>query len=246
MDFTLHIWRQKDQESPGNFVRYQVANISGDTSFLEMLDALNDDLIAKDEDAVVFDYDCREGICGACSLVINGYPHGKKLSTTTCQLYMREYKNEPELWIEPWRANAFPVIKDLAVDRSAFDEIIQAGGYISVRTGNAPEANEQLVEKHNADEAFNAATCIGCGACVAVCPNASASLFVGAKINHLALLPQGVVEAKDRLRRMLDTMVVQGFGVCSNHRHCEKVCPKNISVSNITKMNQMSTLFKLK
>lgn len=239
MNFKLHIWRQADTNSRGEFCTYNLDNISGDTSFLEMLDALNEQLIHKGEDAVSFDYDCREGICGACSLVINGYAHGEKLTTTTCQLYMREYANCNELWIEPFRADAFPIIKDLSIDRSAFDRIIQAGGYISVHTGNAPDANSQLVGKSNADTAFNSATCIGCGACVAVCPNASASLFVGAKITHLFQLPQGKVEHRTRLKAMLNTMADEGFGVCSNHRHCQEVCPKDISVSNITTINRL-------
>lgn len=238
MNFILHIWRQKNTSTPGRFVTYEIDNIDADTSFLEMLDQLNEQLINKGQDAVVFDYDCREGICGACSLVINGYPHGEKSATTTCQLYMREYKSERELWIEPWRANSFPVIKDLSVDRSAFDRIIQSGGYVSVHTGSAPEANNILVAKKHADEAFHAAECIGCGACVAVCPNASASLFVSAKISHLALLPQGQVESKKRAKKMLESMEKEGFGSCSNHRHCERVCPKGISLVNITRMNQ--------
>ena len=239
MNFTLHIWRQKLTDKEGDFVTYQIDNIDGDTSFLEMLDQLNEQLILKNEDAIVFDYDCREGICGACSLVINGYPHGEKEATTTCQLYMREYKNEPELWVEPWRANSFPVIKDLTVDRSSFDRIIQSGGYISVHTGSAPEANNTLVEKGASDEAFNAATCIGCGACVAVCPNASATLFVSAKISHLALLPQGDIESDQRAKSMIQSMESEGFGSCSNHRHCEQVCPKGISLQNITRMNKI-------
>ena len=239
MTFILHIWRQKNKSSKGKFVTYQVDNIDDDTSFLEMLDQLNEQLIAKDEDAIVFDYDCREGICGACSLVINGYPHGEKFATTTCQLYMREYKNKNELWVEPWRANSFPVLKDLSVDRSAFDRIIQSGGYISVHTGSAPEANNTLIEKHQADAAFNAATCIACGACVAVCPNASATLFVSAKVAHLALLPQGQIESSERTKNMITTMAQQGFGSCSNHRHCQRACPKDISVKNITRMNKI-------
>ncbi len=239
MNFTLHIWRQKNAESLGNFVTYQIENIDGDTSFLEMLDQLNEQLIEKGDDCVVFDYDCREGICGTCSLVINGHPHGAKNATATCQLYMRDYASQSELWIEPWRASSFPVIKDLAVNRDAFDRIIQAGGFISVRTGSAPEANSQLVSKDNADTAFDAATCIGCGACVAVCPNASASLFVAAKINHFHQLPQGIVESKNRSKRMINQMEVEGFGSCSNHRHCEVVCPQEISVSNITLMNSL-------
>ncbi|MBC8551252.1 MAG: succinate dehydrogenase/fumarate reductase iron-sulfur subunit [Candidatus Thioglobus sp.] len=239
MNFTLHIWRQKSLDCVGDFVIYQVDNIDNDTSFLEMLDYLNEQLITQGEDAIVFDYDCREGICGACSLVINGYPHGEKSATTTCQLYMREYKDQRELWVEPWRANSFPVIKDLTVDRSAFDSIIQSGGYISLHTGSAPEANNILIEKHASDEAFNAAACIGCGACVAVCPNASATLFVAAKVSHLALLPQGDIESKDRAKRMIGKMEDEGFGSCSNHRHCERICPKGVSLQNITRMNKI-------
>ena len=239
MNFILHIWRQKDSSSKGGFKDYNLDNVSDDMSFLEMLDLLNEKLITKNEDCIVFDYDCREGICGACSLVVNGYPHGKKLRTTTCQLYMREYKNEKELWIEPWRADAMPIIKDLIVDRNSFDNIIQSGGFVSVHTGSSPEANSQLVNKQHADDAFNSATCIGCGACAAVCPNASASLFLAAKINHLNKLPQGNVESKTRASKMLQAMVKEGFGVCSNHRHCETVCPKSISTSNIANMNKI-------
>ena len=239
MNFTLHIWRQQNAESLGDFVTYQVDKIDRDTSFLEMLDQLNEQLIEKGDDCVVFDYDCREGICGTCSLVINGHPHGEKKATATCQLYMRDYAYQSELWIEPFRASSFPVIKDLAVEREAFDRIIQAGGFISVSTGSAPEANSQLVSKDDADNAFDAATCIGCGACVAVCPNASASLFVAAKINHFHQLPQGRVESKNRAKRMISQMEVEGFGSCSNHRHCEVICPQEISVSNITLMNKL-------
>lgn len=239
MKFTLHIWRQKTTENSGNFKIYEIDGIDNDTSFLEMLDHLNEQLINQGEDAIVFDYDCREGICGACSLVINGYPHGEKTATTTCQLYMREYQNQRELWVEPWRANSFPVIKDLTVDRTSFDRIIQSGGYVSVHTGSAPEANNTLVEKHASDEAFNSATCIGCGACVAVCPNASATLFVAAKVSHLSLLPQGRIETNDRAQHMINRMEEKGFGSCSNHRHCEKVCPKGISLKNITRMNRI-------
>lgn len=239
MTFTLHIWRQKDADSAGAFETYQIDNIDGDTSFLEMLDQLNEQLLAKDEDCIVFDYDCREGICGACSLVINGYPHGEQVRTTTCQLYMREYVNELELWIEPWRAKAFPIVKDLTVDRSVFDDIIQSGGFVSVHTGSSTDANTLLVNKSQADEAFNSATCIGCGACVAACPNASASLFVAAKINHLHQLPQGKIQSASRAKRMTQAMFNAGFGVCSNHRHCEAQCPKSISVSNIAAMNSI-------
>ena len=239
MTFTLHIWRQKNTQQTGEFITYEIENIDNDTSFLEMLDQLNEQLIAIGEDCIVFDYDCREGICGACALVINGHPHGEKVSTTTCQLYMRDYQNQRELWIEPWRASAFPVIKDLTVNRDSFDKIIQSGGYISVGTGSAPEANSILINKLTADESFNSATCIGCGACVAVCPNSSASLFVAAKITHLSLTPQGAIEQKERVDKMTKTMEDEGFGSCSNHRHCEKVCPKGISIHNITIMNSI-------
>ncbi|MBW5290570.1 MAG: Succinate dehydrogenase iron-sulfur protein [Candidatus Ruthia sp. Asou_11_S2] len=239
MIFTLHIWRQKNVNTQGEFVVYEIDNVDSDTSFLEMLDQLNERLITQGEDCIVFDYDCREGICGACSLVINGYPHGEKLATTTCQLYMREYQNQSELWIEPWRANSFPVIKDLTVDRSAFDRIIQSGGYISMHTGSAPEANNTLVQKHASDGAFNSAACIGCGACVAVCPNASATLFVAAKITHLALLPQGKIESKNRTKKLILKMQSEGFGSCSNRRHCMRACPKDISLQNITRMNRI-------
>ena len=239
MNYTLHIWRQKNAQSKGDFQTYQIEEIDSDTSFLEMLDQLNEQLIGKGEDCVVFDYDCREGICGACSLVINGHPHGEKKTTTTCQLYMREYANQNELWIEPFRADSFPVIKDVLTNRDAFDRIIQAGGYVSTNTGSAPDANAQLVKKADADAAFDAATCIGCGACVAVCPNASASLFVSAKIAHLDYLPQGKVQSDSRAVNMVRQMELEGFGSCSNHRHCESVCPQEISVSNITLMNSL-------
>ena len=239
MNFTLHIWRQKNAQSKGDFQTYQIEEIDSDTSFLEMLDQLNEQLIGKGEDCVVFDYDCREGICGACSLVINGHPHGEKKTTTTCQLYMREYANQNELWIEPFRADSFPVIKDVLTNRDAFDRIIQAGGYVSTNTGSAPDANAQLVKKADADAAFDAAVCIGCGACVAICPNASASLFVSAKIAHLDYLPQGKVQSDSRAVNMVRQMELEGFGSCSNHRHCESVCPQEISVSNITLMNSL-------
>ena len=239
MNFTLHIWRQKNAQSQGDFQTYQIDGIDSDTSFLEMLDQLNEKLLDQDEDCIVFDYDCREGICGACSLVINGYPHGEKKATTTCQLYMREYAEQNELWIEPFRAESFPVIKDVLTNRDAFDRIIQAGGYVSTHTGSAPDANSQLVKKVDADAAFDAATCIGCGACVAVCPNASASLFVAAKVAHLDHLPQGKVQSDTRAKNMIRQMELEGFGSCSNHRHCEVVCPQEISVSNITVMNNL-------
>jgi succinate dehydrogenase / fumarate reductase iron-sulfur subunit len=237
MMFTLHIWRQQNAQSTGAFEQYQI-DVSEDTSFLEMLDALNEQLIEQGQDAIAFDFDCREGICGACSLVINGTPHGNHRATTTCQQYMRDYANETELWIEPWRANAFPIIKDLIVDRRAFERIIQSGGYIDIRTGSAPEANTMPIEKYIADEAFDAATCIGCGACVAVCPNASATLFVAAKVNHLSNLPQGQMD-KQRAQKMLLAMEDEGFGGCSNYRECERVCPKEISVNSITKLNKV-------
>ena len=239
MNFTLHIWRQKNTQSAGKFFTYEINDIDSDTSFLEMLDQLNEQLIDKGEDCIVFDYDCREGICGTCSLVINGHPHGEKKATTTCQLYMRDYANQRELWIEPWRAKSFPIVKDLAVKRDAFDRIIQSGGFISVSVGSSPEANSILVNKDDADCAFDSATCIGCGACVAVCPNASASLFIAAKINHFEQLPQGKIESKTRAQRMINQMVEEGFGSCSNHRLCEVVCPKEISVKNIATMNRL-------
>ncbi|MDH5358241.1 MAG: succinate dehydrogenase/fumarate reductase iron-sulfur subunit [Gammaproteobacteria bacterium] len=237
MIFTLHIWRQKDAKSQGYFEQHQI-EASESTSFLEMLDALNEHLISQDKEAIAFDFDCREGICGSCNLVINGTPHGKQHATTTCQQYMRDYVDEKELWIEPWRATAFPVIKDLIVDRTAFDKIMQAGGYIEIRTGSASEANTIPIEKQVADAAFDSATCIGCGACVAACPNASATLFVAAKVTHLSILPQGQID-KERTKKLLEAMEEQGFGSCSNYRECERVCPKEISVSTITTMNKL-------
>ncbi len=237
MNFKLHIWRQRNANTQGYFEQFQI-DVGENTSFLEMLDALNERLILEGREAVAFDFDCREGICGSCNLVINGKPHGKHKATTTCQQYMRDYVEEQELWIEPWRANAFPIIKDLIVDRSAFDRIIQAGGYIAARTGSAPEANTIAIDKQVADDAFDAATCIGCGACVAVCPNASASLFVAAKVSHLSTLPQGEMDSQ-RAYKMLDAMNQQGFGSCSNYRECERVCPKEIKVTTITTMNRL-------
>lgn len=237
MDLTLHVWRQKNPNDPGAMVEYPVKNISSDASFLEMLDQLNEDLIRKGQDPVAFDHDCREGICGACSLVINGHAHGPG-NTTTCQLHMRSFQNGDHIFIEPWRAKAFPIIKDLVVDRSAFDRIIQAGGYISVGAGAAPEANSILVSKTDAEAAFAAAKCIGCGACVAACPNASAMLFVSAKVSQFAHLPQGQVERKSRVLTMVRAMDNEGFGNCSNHAECEAVCPKQIGVLNISLMNR--------
>jgi succinate dehydrogenase / fumarate reductase iron-sulfur subunit len=237
MKISVNIWRQKDAKNKGAFKTYSVDHVSEDMSFLEMLDVLNQQLIHKGEDAIAFDHDCREGICGTCSLYINGRPHGP-LQTTTCQLHMRSFKDGESITIEPWRAKAFPVVKDLVVDRSAFDRIQQAGGYVSVNTGGVPDANVIPIPKKIADEAFDAATCIGCGACVAACKNASASLFVSAKISQLALLPQGHAEAKERAEKMVAQMDAEGFGSCTNTYACEAECPKGISVSNIARMNR--------
>ncbi|QNR22720.1 succinate dehydrogenase/fumarate reductase iron-sulfur subunit [Croceimicrobium hydrocarbonivorans] len=239
MDLKLKIWRQANQNSKGELKDYAIKNVSADSSFLEMMDQLNEELIDKGDDPVVFDHDCREGICGMCSLHINGEPHGPENATTTCQLHMRKFKDGDTIFIEPWRARAFPVIKDLSVDRGAFDRIIEAGGYVNVNTsGNTLDANAIPVPKADADEAFNAATCIGCGACVAACPNASAMLFVSAKVSQLALLPQGKVEAKDRVLHMVNQMDLEGFGNCSNVGACAEECPKEISLENIARMNR--------
>lgn len=239
-DMRLHlkIWRQPDADTPGKFVSFEKENVSPDMSFLEMLDELNEGLIKAGEDPVAFDSDCREGICGMCGLVINGQAHGPRRATTTCQLHMREFKDGDTITIEPWRAKAFPVIKDLVVDRSAFDRIIQAGGYISVATGNAQDANAIPIPKRNADLAMDAAACIGCGACVAACPNASATLFTSAKISQFALLPQGQVERKERAISMVSQMDIEGFGDCSNYGECEAACPKEISISHIARMKR--------
>lgn len=239
MNLTLKIWRQAGPDDKGRMVTYQVKNVNPDMSFLEMLDVLNEDLIAKGEDPVAFDHDCREGICGMCSLYINGEAHGPGRGITTCQLHMRSFKDGDTITIEPWRAKAFPVIKDLVTDRSAFDRIIQAGGYISVNTsGNTIDANAIPIPKENADKAFDAATCIGCGACVATCKNSSAMLFVSAKVSQLALLPQGRVEAKERVLKMVHQMDLEGFGNCTNTGACEVECPKGISLENIARMNR--------
>ncbi len=238
MKFTLKIWRQKDSRSKGKFETYQIDNIPSDASFLEMLDILNDELIRKGEEPVAFDHDCREGICGMCSLHINGRAHGPDEDVTTCQLFMRKFKDGETIWVEPWRAKGFPVIKDLIVDRSAFDKILQAGGYISVNTGNAPDANAIPIPKDDADVAMDAATCIGCGACVATCKNSSAMLFVAAKVSHLAHLPQGKIEATRRVKAMVDKMEELGFGSCTNTGSCEVECPKNISIAHIAKLNR--------
>ena len=239
MNLTLKIWRQKDAKSKGKMETYQVSDISPDSSFLEMLDVLNNELIEKGEDPVAFDHDCREGICGSCSLYINGEAHGPDRLITTCQLHMRKFKDGDTIYIEPWRANAFPVLKDLVVDRSAFDRIQQAGGYVSVNTsGNSQDANAIPIPKEDADSAFDAATCIGCGACAASCKNASAMLFVSAKVAQFAHLPQGQVEAKERVMNMVAQMDKEGFGNCTNTGACEVECPKGISLENIARMNR--------
>lgn len=239
MKLLLKIWRQKDNNSKGKLMEYPISGIEGDMSFLEMLDVLNQELIEKGEEPVVFDHDCREGICGSCSLQINGEPHGPDRLITTCQLHMRKFNDGDTIVIEPFRATAFPVIKDLMIDRSAFDRIQQAGGYISVNTsGNTVDANAIPVEKDKADAAFNAATCIGCGACVAACKNASAMLFTSAKVSQFALLPQGQVEAAERVQNMVRQMDLEGFGNCTNTGACEVECPKGISLENIARMNR--------
>jgi succinate dehydrogenase / fumarate reductase iron-sulfur subunit len=238
MKLKLKIWRQENAQAKGRLETYQVDNISPDQSFLEMLDELNEGLIEKGESPVEFDHDCREGICGTCSLYINGRPHGPQEAATACQLHMRSFKDGDTITIEPWRAKAFPVIKDLVTDRRAFDRIIQAGGFISVNTGGVPDANEIPIPKNIADEAFNSATCIACGACVAACKNASAMLFVSAKISQLALLPQGKVERKERAERMVAQMDAEGFGACTNTQACSVECPKEISFTNIARMNR--------
>ncbi len=237
INLTLKVWRQKGPDG-GEFKNYQAKNISTDASFLEMLDAVNEDLINKGEDPIAFDHDCREGICGSCGFMINGDAHGPEKSTTVCQLHMRHFAEGAQLTLEPWRAKAFPIIKDLMCDRSALDRIMTKGGYISVNTGNAPEANSVPVPKADADEAFASAACIGCGACVASCKNASAALFTSAKITHLALLPQGHPEAERRALRMVGQMDAEGFGACSNTGACSAACPKDISLVNIAKMNR--------
>lgn len=238
MDLTLKIWRQANVDQDGKMVDYSISDVSPDMSFLEMMDMHNEQLINKGEDPVAFDHDCREGICGMCSMFINGEAHGPDRHVTTCQLHMRKFKDGDTIVIEPFRANAFPVIKDLAVDRSAFDRIQHAGGFVSVNTsGNTQDANAIPIDKHNADKAFDAATCIGCGACVASCKNASAMLFVSAKVSQYALLPQGKVEATDRVLNMVKQMDEEGFGNCTNTGACEVECPKGISLENIARMN---------
>jgi succinate dehydrogenase / fumarate reductase iron-sulfur subunit len=238
LDLTLKVWRQAGPDAPGRFETYDAKGIPDSASFLEMLDIVNERIITDGGDPIAFDHDCREGICGMCSLVINGMPHGPNRGVTTCQLHMRSFRSGDTIWIEPFRANAFPVIRDLAVDRRAFDRIVQAGGYVSVRTGSAPEANGLPVPKSDADAAFAAAACIGCGACVAACKNASAMLFVSAKITHLNLLPQGKPEARKRSLAMVRAMDTEGFGNCTNQYECEAVCPKSISADYIRQMNR--------
>lgn len=238
LDLTLHIWRQAGPSKPGAMKTYKVKGVSTHASFLEMLDILNQQLQEKGEEPVAFDSDCREGICGTCSLVINGRPHGPNAGTTTCQLHMRYFRNGDEIWIEPWRAGAFPVQKDLCVDRSAFDRVIAAGGFVTANVGSAPDANAVLVPKVAADRAMDAAACIGCGACVAACPNSSAMLFVAAKLAHLHSLPQGQPERARRTLNMVNAMDEAGFGNCTNHYECEAACPKKISVDYIALMNR--------
>lgn len=238
MKLTLHIWRQKNRESKGRFEQYLLDNVSEDMSFLEMLDVLNEKLLLENKEPVAFEHDCREGICGSCGMTINGVPHGPEKATTTCQLHMRKFKDGDTIYIEPFRSKAFPIIKDLVVDRSAFDRIIQAGGFISVNTGQAIDANAIPIPKKNADAAMDAAACIGCGACVAACPNGAAMLFVSAKIGQFAMLPQGQAERKRRALAMVNQMDSEGFGSCTNFYECEAACPKQISVRFIALMNR--------
>lgn len=238
LNLVLHVWRQPGPDKPGAFETYEAKEISEHASFLEMLDQVNEALIEEEREPIAFDHDCREGICGACGIVINGQAHGPQRATTTCQLHMRQFEDGDELWLEPWRAEAFPVIKDLIVDRSAFDRIIQAGGYVSVRTGSAQDANAIPIPKPDADLAMDAAACIGCGACVAACPNAAAMLFTAAKAGHLNLLPQGAPEANQRVRNMVAQMEAEGFGQCTNHFECMEACPKQIHVDFIARLNR--------
>ncbi|MEO1481207.1 MAG: succinate dehydrogenase/fumarate reductase iron-sulfur subunit [Myxococcota bacterium] len=238
MKIKVNIWRQKGPKAEGKLVPYELNDVSEHMSFLELLDVLNEELQSKGEEPVAFEHDCREGICGSCAMMINGTPHGPQKLTTTCQLHMRSFNDGDEITVEPWRATAFPVVKDLVVDRSSFDRIIQAGGYVSVATGNAPDANAMPIGKVDADEAFAAAACIGCGACVAACPNASASLFTSAKLAHLAAVPQGQPERLARAKSMVDQADKEGFGMCRNHYECESACPKGIQVKYIAQMHR--------
>lgn len=238
INVTLKVWRQRGPKEKGLFKEYKMEKVSTDSSFFEMLDTLNEQLVSKHEEPVVFDHDCREGICGTCSLYINGRPHGNDTAVTTCQLHMRRFQDGETITIEPWRSTAFPVIRDLMVDRNAFEKIQQAGGYVSVNTGGPQDANAILISKVDADEAMDSASCIGCGACVAACKNASAMLFVSAKVSQFALLPQGKVEAKERVKSMVAKMDELGFGNCTNTRACELECPKSVSISNIARINR--------
>jgi len=238
MDLILHVWRQAGPGEAGRMERYEAKDLSSHMSFLEMLDVVNERLTEDGLEPITFDHDCREGICGTCGMMINGVAHGPQAGTTACQLHLRHFKDGEEVWIEPWRSTAFPVLKDLMVDRSAFDRVIQSGGYVSVNTGSAPDANEIPVPKLNAELAFEAAACIGCGACVAQCPNGAAQLFTSAKISHLGLLPQGQPERYERARNMVAQMEAEAFGSCTNHRECEAVCPKEISIDYIARMNR--------
>ncbi len=238
MNLTLYVWRQKSAKDKGKLERYEAKNVSPDMSFLEMLDEVNEELIKTGKSPIVFDHDCREGICGMCSQVINGIAHGPDEQITVCQLHMRKFKDGDSVFIEPWRAKAFPILKDLQVDRSAFERIIQSYGYTSAHTGGVPDGNAVLISKEKADESMDAAACIGCGACVAACPNASAMLFVAAKVSHLGLLPQGEVEAARRVKAMIEQMDQEGFGNCTNHYECEAACPKGIKVKFIARLNR--------
>jgi len=238
MKLTLKVWRQKNSNIKGNFKTYNISDVSKNSSFLEMMDMLNENLMKKGEDPVHFDHDCREGICGACSMYVNGRAHGPQVASTTCQLYMRKFKDGDTITIEPWRAKSFPVIRDLIVDRSSFDRIIQSGGYVSVNTGGVPDANEIAISKIDSDQAFESAACIGCGACVAACKNASAMLFVAAKVTQLSLLPQGKVERRSRVNNMVSQMDKEGFGNCTNTGACSAECPKEISLSTIARLNR--------